>query len=167
MRVGKGNPQGKGLVLVLFDEARRLPGDQAGGVVFQRQVGGAVAEAGVLVGELAMRSGDFAATFFRPEPVHAPRLWPLVAPAVGKGIPHVEERQIFLSLEAVVFADQARGVASFLPELPGVRGTGGHQGLVAPAAVRVGKLRGPKRDARWHAERVRGDCVFKEHAVGG
>ena len=27
VRVGKGNPQGKGLVLVLFDKARRLPGD--------------------------------------------------------------------------------------------------------------------------------------------
>ena len=82
-----------------------------------------------------MLGGDFAAAFFRPEPVHASRLWPFVAPAVGKGIPHVEERQIFLSLEAVVFADQARGVASFLPELPSVRGTGGHQGLVAPASV--------------------------------
>ena len=144
MRVGKGNPQGKGLVLVLFDEARRLPGDQAGGVVFQRQFGSAVAKAGVLVGELAMLGGDFAATFFRPEPVHAPRLWPLVAPAVSKGVPHVKERQILLPLEAVVFADQAGGVASLFPELPGVRGTGGHQGLVAPASVRVGKLRGPK-----------------------
>ena len=91
-----------------------------------------------------MLGGDLAVTFFWPEPVHASRLWPLVAPAVGKGIPHVEERQILFPLEAVVFADQARGVASLLPELPGVRGTGGHQGLVASASVRMGKLRGPK-----------------------
>ena len=134
-------------------------------MVFQRQLGGAVAKAGVLVGELAMLSSDLAATFFRPEPVHTPRLWPLVAPAVSKGVPHVKERQIFLPLKAMVFTDQARGVASFLPELPSVRGSSRHQGLVASASVRVGKLRGPKRDARWHAERVRGDCVFKEHAI--
>ena len=52
-----------------------------------------------------MLGGDLAATFFRPKPVHAPRLWPFVAPAVSKGIPHVEERQILFPLEAVVFAD--------------------------------------------------------------
>ena len=140
--IGKGYPQGKGLVPMLFDKARGLSGDQAGGVVFQWQFGGAVAEAGVLVGELAMLGGDLAATFCRPEPVHAPRL--LATTAVGKGVPHVEECQVLLPLEAVVFADQARGVARRFPELPGVCGTGWHRGLVASASVRVGKLRGPE-----------------------
>ena len=31
----------------------------------------------------------------------------------------------------------------------------------------MGELRGPERDARRYAERVWGDGVFKEHAVGG
>ena len=119
------------------------------------------------MGELAMLGRDLATPFCRPEPVHAPRLRPLVAPAVGKGIPHVEECQIFLPLKAVIFADEARGVASRLPELPSVLGPGRHQGLIAPASMRVGKLRGPKRDPRGHTKRVRGDCVLKEHSVGG
>ena len=119
------------------------------------------------MGELAMLGRDLATPFYRPEPVHALGLRPLVAPAVGKGIPHVEECQIFLPLEAMIFADEARGVARRLPELPSVLGPGRHQGLVAPAAVRVGKLRGPKRDPRRHTKRVRSDCVLKKHPVGG
>ena len=89
-----------------------------------------------------MFSGDLAATFCRTEPVHAMHI--LAATAVGKGVPHVEECQILLPLETVVFADQARGVAFRFPELPGVFGTGWHPGLIASAPVRVGKLRGPE-----------------------
>ena len=61
----------------------------------------------------------------------------------------------------MIFADQTGPKPGFTPDAEGVVRPRRHKGLVPPAPVGMGKLGRPNRDPGRHAERVRGEGVFK------